>query len=217
MLSERIGRWVFWLMFIGANVAFFPMHIAGMLGMPRRIYTYQAGLGWSTVNMITTIGAYIFAVGVAVFIYDFFRSLRHGAIAGDNPWDGSTLEWSIPSPPPPYNFAVLPIVRSRYPLWEARLGAPPNETAPLPALDAGRETFSTSMVNSDAQAVLRMPEDSLWPVLLSFSLMIFFYGVLFSIWWLGIVAAAAVLVTIAGWFWPGRVQTGDVTLSAGEA
>ena len=213
MLSERIGRWVFWLMFLGANIAFFPMHITGMLGMPRRIYTYQAGLGWSTANMITTIGAYIFALGVALFIFDFFRSLKRGAIAGNNPWDASTLEWSVTSPPPPYNFAVLPTVRSRYPLWEDRLGEPPQTAPALPALDDGRETFTTSMLDSDPQAVLRMPEDSIWPVLLSLSLLILFYGVLLSAWWLAIVAAAGVFVTIVGWFWPGPVRTGDVLLS----
>ena len=213
MLSERIGRWVFWLMFVGANVAFFPMHIAGMLGMPRRIYTYQAGLGWSTVNMITTIGAYVFALGVALFIFDFFRSLKRGAIAGNNPWDAPTLEWSVSSPPPPYNFAVLPTIRSRYPLWEGRLGEPPDTTPELPALDDGRETFTTSMLDSEAQAVLRMPEDSLWPVLLSLSMMILFYGVLLSMWWLAVIAAAAVFTTIVGWFWPGPVSTGDVPLS----
>lgn len=209
MLSERIGRWVFWLMFVGANVAFFPMHIAGMLGMPRRIYTYQAGLGWSAVNMITTIGAYVFALGVALFIFDFFRSLRHGAVAGNNPWDGSTLEWSVSSPPPPYNFAVLPTVRSRYPLWEDRLGEPPQTAPALPALDDGRETFTTSMLDSDPQAVLRMPEDSIWPVLVSLSLLVLFYGVLLSVWWLAIVGAVGVFVTIVGWFWPGRIPTGD--------
>lgn len=217
MLSERIGRWVFWLMFVGANVAFFPMHIAGMLGMPRRIYTYAAGLGWSTVNMITSIGAYVFALGVALFIFDFFRSRKRGAIAGNNPWDASTLEWSISSPPPPYNFAVLPTVHSRYPLWEDRLGDPAQTAPPLPALEDGRETFTTSMLDSDAQAVLRMPEDSIWPLLLSLSILILFYGVLLSAWWLAIVGAVAAFVAIVGWFWPGDIQTGDVLLSSPES
>ena len=203
MLSERIGRWVFWLMFIGTNVAFFPMHIAGMLGMPRRIYTYQAGLGWADVNMITTIGAYIFALGVALFIFDFFRSLKHGAIAGNNPWDAPTLEWSVSSPPPPYNFAVIPVVRSRHPLWAERLGEAASTTgAELPVLEDGRETISTSMLDSRPQEVLLMPEDSIWPFLLSCALLVFFYGILTSLWWLAIIGAVGLATTMTGWFWP---------------
>ncbi|HEY5086151.1 MAG TPA: cytochrome c oxidase subunit I [Gemmatimonadaceae bacterium] len=218
MLSERIGRWVFWLMFVGANVAFFPMHIAGMLGMPRRIYTYQAGLGWDAVNMITTVGAYVFALGVALFIFDFFRSLKHGPLAGNNPWDGPTLEWSVSSPPPPYNFAVIPTVRSRYPLWEERLGEPaPDASTALPLLEEGRETFSTSMLDSDPQEVLQMPEDSIWPILLSLALLILFYGLLLSLWWLAIIGAVGVVATMVGWFWPSHVLADDSMLTQAES
>ncbi len=203
MLSERIGRWVFWLMFIGANVAFFPMHITGMLGMPRRIYTYQAGLGWTDLNVITTVGAYIFALGVGLFIFDFFRSLKHGAIAGNNPWDAPTLEWSVSSPPPPYNFAVIPVVRSRHPLWAERLGEAPSTTgSELPVLEDGRETIGTSMLDSRPQEVLLMPEDSIWPFLLSSALLVFFYGILTSLWWLAIIGAVGLATTMTGWFWP---------------
>ena len=203
MLSERLGRWVFWTMFVGFNVAFFPMHITGMLGMPRRIYTYQPGLGWDTANLISTLGAYVFAIGVLLFIVDFFRSLRVGEIAGDNPWDAPTLEWSTSSPPPPYNFAVMPTVRSPYPLWEKRLGE--REYSDLHAgavLDTGRETFGTSALDSEPEEVLRMPEDSLWPVLLSLSLLVLFYGLLTSLWWLAIVGAGGLVVTTVGWLWP---------------
>lgn len=217
MLSERLGRWVFGLMFAGGNLAFFPMHIAGMLGMPRRIYTYQAGLGWDAVNLITTIGAYVFAAGVALFLVDFFRSLRHGPVAGDNPWDGSTLEWSVSSPPPPYNFAVLPTVRSRYPLWEDRLGAAPRAVnAAAPVLDNGRETFGTSPLDSDPEEILRMPEDSLWPVFVSLALLISFYGLLFSLWWMAIIGVAGFTVTMVGWFWPSRIPIGDSLLTPAE-
>jgi len=203
MLSERIGRWVFWLMFIGANVAFFPMHITGMLGMPRRIYTYQAGLGWTDLNVITTVGAYIFALGVGLFIFDFFRSLKHGAIAGNNPWDAPTLEWSVSSPPPPYNFAVIPVVRSRHPLWAERLGEASSTAGPeLPVLEDGRETIGTSMLDSRPQEVLLMPEDSIWPFLLSSALLVFFYGILTSLWWLAIIGAVGLATTMTGWFWP---------------
>jgi cytochrome c oxidase subunit I len=204
MLSERLGRWVFWLMFVGMNVAFFPMHIAGMLGMPRRVFTYPSGLGWDLPNLITTIGAFVFATGVALFLVDFLRSLRVGAIAGDNPWDAPTLEWSVSSPPPAYNFAVLPTVRSPYPLWESRLnerGGASVVTAGM-TLDEGRETFGTSPLDARATEILRMPDDSLWPVLLSLALLVIFFGLLMSAWWLAIVGGLGLLATMTGWFWP---------------
>jgi cytochrome c oxidase subunit I len=203
MLSERLGRWVFWLMFIGMNVAFFPMHIAGMLGMPRRVFTYPSGLGWDLPNLITSVGAAVFASGVALFVVDFVRSLRVGAIAGNNPWDAPTLEWSMSSPPPAYNFAVLPTVRSPYPLWEGRLnerGA--SEVNAGMTLDEGRETFGTSPLDARATEVLRMPDDSLWPVLLSFALLVIFLGLLVSAWWLAIVGGLGLFATMSGWFWP---------------
>ena len=121
MMSERLGKWSFWVMFIGFNLGFFPMHISGMLGMPRRIYTYPSGMGWDTLNLITSVGAFMFAFGVLLFLYNVVISLRRGEAASPNPWDGSTLEWSTPSPPPAFNFVSLPNIVSRHPLWEDRL------------------------------------------------------------------------------------------------
>jgi cytochrome c oxidase subunit 1 len=118
MLSEGLGKVHFWLNFIGMNLTFFPMHFSGMLGMPRRIYTYDSGQGWDTFNLISSIGAYMLVVATAVFAWNFFRSRKHGEVAGSNPWGAGTLEWTIPSPAPVYNFAALPNVTSRYPLWE---------------------------------------------------------------------------------------------------
>jgi cytochrome c oxidase subunit 1 len=118
LLNETLGKWHFWLNFIGMNLTFFPMHFSGMLGMPRRIYTYDSGQGWDSYNLMSSIGAYLIAVATLIFVYNFFTSRKRGAAAGHNPWHAGTLEWSIPSPPPEYNFAVLPQVTSRYPLWE---------------------------------------------------------------------------------------------------
>lgn len=118
LLDERLGRWNFWLMFIGFNLGFFPMHIAGLLGMPRRVYTYQAGIGWDTANLIETIGVYMLALGILVFFVNLMRSRRHGDRAGGNPWGANTLEWATPSPPPAYNFRAIPVVKGRDPLWE---------------------------------------------------------------------------------------------------
>ena len=102
--DERLGRWNFWTMFIGFNLGFFPMHISGLLGMPRRIYTYPDGMGWDWLNLITTLGSFLFAVGVLLLLINVVVSRRSGRIAGHNPWDAPTLEWATPSPPPPYNF-----------------------------------------------------------------------------------------------------------------
>ncbi len=203
MLDERLGQWNFWVMFIGFNVGFFPMHIAGLLGMPRRIYTYPAGLGWGMTNLIESIGSYLFAVGVLLFIVNFFRSQRSGANAGPNPWDASSLEWATTSPPPPYNFAVIPTVRSREPLWEERLGLPSRSTTDdKPVLDEGRLTLGTTPLDGAPFAVLRMPEDSLWPVALAAALLLLFYGLLVARWEMTFVGGALVLACIVGWLWP---------------
>ena len=120
MLDERAGKWSFWTMFIGFNATFFVQHALGLSGMPRRIYTYQPGLGWSTYNLISTIGAFILGVGVLITILNVARSLKHGKIAGPDPWKGNTLEWFTTSPPPVNNFDAIPRVRSVEPMRDIR-------------------------------------------------------------------------------------------------
>jgi cytochrome c oxidase subunit 1 len=120
MLSERLGRWHFWLFTIGFNLTFLTMHIPGMLGMARRIYTYPADRGWEVWNLVTTLGVPLQILGVALFVVNVVVSLRRGAPAGNDPWDAWTLEWATSSPPPPYNFAVVPTVSSRRPLWDLK-------------------------------------------------------------------------------------------------
>src|SRR5947199_88092 len=113
MLNETLGKWNFWLMLLGFNLTFFPMHILGLVGMPRRTYRYPSGYGWDTMNMIETIGAFIIALSVLIFFVNIIYSSRRGVIAGNDPWDARSLEWSIPSPPPEYNFAEIPVVEAR--------------------------------------------------------------------------------------------------------
>ena len=120
MLSERLAKWQFWLLYIGFILTFGPMHISGMLGMPRRIYTYDADRGWAFWNQLTTLGAVIQIPSFLIFVYNLFASLKNGKPAGDDPWDAWTLEWSTSSPPPAYNFAAIPTVRSRRPLWDLK-------------------------------------------------------------------------------------------------
>ncbi len=120
MLSERLGRWHFWLLYIGFILTFGPMHVSGMLGMPRRIFTYEPDRGWDIWNQLSTAGALIQAPSYLLFVLNIFLSLRSGKPAGDDPWDAWTLEWATPSPPPAYNFETIPTVHSRRPLWDLK-------------------------------------------------------------------------------------------------
>ena len=120
MMSEELGKWHFWLFVLGFHMTFDFMHIVGLLGMPREIYTYQPGHHWATWNLIVTVGAFIQAIAVLIFVYNLVRSHFYGELAGNDPWDAWTLEWATTSPPPSYNFAEDPMVRSRRPLWDLK-------------------------------------------------------------------------------------------------
>jgi cytochrome c oxidase subunit I+III len=156
-LSEGLGRWVFGLMFIGFNVAFFPMHIVGLMGMPRRVWTYSDAMGWATVNTISTLGAFLFAAGVLLFMIDLLRRFRLGEHHEDNPWGAGTLEWL---PNDVYSTRSIPHVTSREPLWDQ-----PNLAADVEAgryylpnaPTAGRETIVTTPVGAEPDYVIRIP------------------------------------------------------------
>jgi cytochrome c oxidase subunit 1 len=120
MLNERIGKAQFWIMLLAMNITFFPMHVVGTDGMPRRIYTYEAGLGWDLWNLVETVGAFLLAFSVLMMAYNILASLRAGERAPADPWDGASLEWSVPSPPPVHNFERIPVVQSRRPLWDQK-------------------------------------------------------------------------------------------------
>ncbi len=206
LLDERLGRWNFWTMFIGFNLAFLPMHVTGLLGMPRRVYTYADGMGWDTLNLVTSIGSFVLAVGVLLFVANVVKSLKSGASAGANPWDAPTLEWSVPSPPPPYNFTVIPTVASRHPLWEDRLGeeGAVSSLSQGMLLDSGRETIGTTALDAAPDMIMEMPEDSFAPVLMAAGIAILFVGLLLKAWTVvgvgGFIAALALLL----WLWPRR-------------
>ncbi|HVX38068.1 MAG TPA: cytochrome c oxidase subunit I [Gemmatimonadaceae bacterium] len=215
MMHERLGTWNFWTLFIGANLVFFPMHILGMMGMPRRVYTYQAGLGWTAMNFIETIGAFLFAAGIVLFIVNVWMSRRGGRPAGANPWDAPTLEWSVPSPPPAYNFAVLPEIASRHPLWEDRLaeGSGRSILAKGPVLAEGRETLSTTPLDAEPTAIMRMPEDSYAPLVLAIGVGVIAYGLLFHLLWLAGLGAIGTAIAAIAWLWPDEATAYEGTTS----
>ena len=204
MLDERLGQWNFWLMFFGTNLLFFPMHLLGMQGMPRRIYTYGSGLGWTTENLIATFGAFVFAAGVAVFLANVWRSLSAGAPAGNDPWGGGTLEWSVPSPPPEFNFARIPTVHSREPMWtdRARELTAEDTGAEGATMLAGRETPGTTALDAELDGTLQMPGDSPWPLLLAAAIGIVFVALLAGSLWSAAIGAVATVFAAGAWFWP---------------
>jgi cytochrome c oxidase subunit 1 len=179
MLDEGLGKIHFWLMLIGFNLTFFPMHILGLNGMPRRVYTYPADLNFGFWNLVETAGAFILMLALLVFTYNLLRSLRSGAVAPADPWGGATLEWAIPSPPQEWNFAEVPEVSGRDPLWElerARGGK-----LPEPQRVSGKG--------------IHLPNPSYWPVVTAIGILVFFTGFIVGFPYVNI---AGVLVTFIG-------------------
>ncbi|MDB5512283.1 MAG: putative cytochrome c oxidase subunit protein [Enterovirga sp.] len=197
MMSERLGRWVAGLIFVGFNLAFFPMHILGLQGMPRRVYTYQADLPWGPLNMFVSLSSLMLAAGFLLFFIDAVRSARSGPPAGDNPWDSPSLEWATTSPPPPYNFARIPVVTGPSPLWENRDELP---VASGLRLDR-REIVITSVADAVPEARESSPRDSLWPFWAALTTSVLLIGSIFSPWAV-VWGSIPVAIALIGWFWP---------------
>jgi cytochrome c oxidase subunit 1 len=176
LLSEALGSIHFWLMFIGMNLTFFPMHFSGLMGMPRRIYTYDSGQGWEVFNMMSTVGTGILFVGMLVFVYNFLRSYKTGEVAGNDPWGAPTLEFSIPSPPPEYNFARIPRVTSRYPLWDVKSSAGAGEV-PHPRESGTHIELATGQSAKDLG--IPMPNPTIKPLICATGMVVMFTGLLF--------------------------------------
>ena len=186
MMNERLGKWHFWLNFIAMNLTFFPMHYSGMLGMPRRIYRYDSGQGWDTFNLISSIGSYMLVVSTLIFVYNFFKSRKSGEISGSNPWDAGTLEWTIPSPPPEYNFAVIPKVTSRYPLWEG------DET------DMESARLNSQEGKSAEELGIVLPYSTIKPMIVAGAMIVMFLG-LITTKALIFIGAAVMVVSLYSW------------------
>ena len=208
LMDERLGRWIFWIMFAGFNIAFLPMHLTGLLGMPRRIYTYPAHMGWDTLNLVTTLGSFILASGVLLFFINVARSWRGGVEAGPDPWGGPTLEWAVPSPPPPYNFAIIPTIASRHPLWEEALDEERARSSLTRGmmLDEGKETIATTPMDAEPERIVKMPGDSYAPFALTLASLMLIVSLLFQQRVAGTIALAAVGAALLFWLWPRRVM-----------
>jgi cytochrome c oxidase subunit 1 len=182
MLSEGLGKLHFWLMFIGFNLTFAPMHILGLNGMPRRVYTYPAGLGFEFWNMVQTVGSFLIAASFLVFMYNVWKAHRGPATAPADPWHGATLEWAIPSPPPEFNFAEVPPVHSSTPQWDARRAAGGN--LPEPARHSG--------------AGIHMPNPSWRPLVAAIGVTVVWASVLFTAaawpWWMLTLGGVAIML-----------------------
>jgi len=186
MMDEKLGKIHFWLTFVAMNLTFFPMHFSGMLGMPRRVYTYDSGQGWDLYNAMSTAGAMIFPIAMAIFIYNFFLSRKRGEIAGPNPWGAGTLEWTIPSPPPEYNFAKIPTVTSRYPIWEGK------------EVDHADARINAQEGKTPADLGIIMPYSTIKPLLVALGLVIMFCGL---IWARALIGIGAVTMIFSLYSW----------------
>ncbi len=206
LLSPRLGRWAFWLMFIGFNVAFMPMHLTGLLGMPRRVYTYAPNLGFDTLNLISTVGAYVLAAGVAVLLFDVVRPRKKQPFAPRNPWQAGTLEWLAEMPPQSWGVRSIPVVRSRYPLWDQPGLMREVDTGRyfLPgAADGHRETLITTTLDAMPVQCQRVPGPTfkaLWAALFTGGAFIFATFAWYSA---ALISAVLALAVILLWLWTG--------------
>ena len=201
MMNETVGKISFWLVFVGFHLTFFPMHLSGLLGMPRRVYTYPAGLGLEVPNLISTLGAFILAAAVVLFVVNGLISLYRGVIAGPNPWGAARLEWATSSPPPVYNFEHIPVVESDTPLWDVE--------GELPVVTGLRvdekEILLTTVVAAAPDLREPVPAASLWPLIGAMAVGIVFVASIFSPWALvfGLVPCG---IAFTAWFWPKELK-----------
>jgi cytochrome c oxidase subunit I len=197
MMSERLGRWTAALIFVGFNLTFFPMHILGLQGMPRRVYTYQPEMHWGGINLFVSLSSVILAAGFLLFFVDALTSLVRGKPAGDNPWDAGTLEWATSSPPPAYNFVHMPVVTDASPLWAERDALP---VATGLRVDR-RELLVSSVAGGEPEARESSPGDSIWPFLAALATALMLIWSIFTPWAV-VWGSIPVTITLIGWFWP---------------
>jgi cytochrome c oxidase subunit 1/cytochrome c oxidase subunit I+III len=207
MLNERLGKISFWTMFIGFNLSFFPMHILGFLGMPRRVWTYSAGLGWDGLNALVSAGGALFGIGTGITLWNWAWSRRRGAPAPDDPWQGDSLEWSTSSPPPHFNFAAIPLVSGRHPLWDEGplvMATSGDDEATRGLGQEGardRVTPVTSGLDTRPEATMAIPEETYLPLVLALGLAVFFTGLLVEAVVIGVLGVGLAIVGLVWWAW----------------
>jgi cytochrome c oxidase subunit 1 len=197
LLNESLGKVHFWLALISFNLAFFPMHILGLEGMPRRVYTYPADLPWGGLNLLSTVGAYLFAASFVVLGVNVISSMRSLRWSGDNPWDAPTLEWAAASPPLPQNFTRIPVVTAREPLWAEREG--------LPMVGGLRADRREILISTATEAVPQLlessPQTSIWPFVTAMVTSVTLLGSIFT-GWAVIAGLLPIGIALTFWFWP---------------
>jgi cytochrome c oxidase subunit I+III len=203
LLKDSWGKVHFWLFVIGTNVTFFPMHILGLNGMPRRIYTYAADTGWGPLNFIATLGAATIALSVLVFVINAATSWFNGDVAGDNPWESSGLEWATASPPPSYNFVHTPVVQSRHPLWEPTVEQP----VVVGLRTDRRETLVTTLFDARPDSRHTSPAGSIWPLFTALCMGLLFIGSIFSPYFV-LGGLGVSLIGLVGWALASSQSTG---------
>ncbi|HEX2850102.1 MAG TPA: cytochrome c oxidase subunit I [Acidimicrobiales bacterium] len=210
LLSERLGKWSFWMMFVGFNVTFFPMHVLGLLGMPRRVWTYSAGLGWDGLNLLISIGSGVFALGTLLTVANLVWARRRGAPAGADPWDADSLEWSVSSPPPHWNFTTIPSVAGRHPLWEGaaldehREALAGEDDAVESMGGAGaltRTTPITGGLDTRPERLLVVPRETYLPFVAALGVAAVFVGMLVDAALVGGVGVLLGAIGIVWWGW----------------
>ncbi|MCU1501482.1 MAG: cytochrome oxidase, partial [Ilumatobacteraceae bacterium] len=212
MMDERLGKWSFWTMLVGFNVTFGPMHVLGEMGMPRRVYTYDAGLGWATLNLIISLGSVLFAAGTLLTVLNVVLSLRRGPVAGPDPWHADTLEWAISSPPPDQNFDAVPVVASRHPLWfpaPLQLAADSDDELTHSQGEQGaleRTSPITSGLDTLPERGMGIPRPSALPCLAALGVLVFFFGLLVSAALVLVIGVIVALAGITAWAWRTEVD-----------
>ncbi|MDQ3679586.1 MAG: cytochrome c oxidase subunit I [Actinomycetota bacterium] len=213
MLNERLGKVSFWVMFVGFHLAFFPMHVLGFLGMPRRIYTYSSGLGWETLNLVVTFGSALFGFGTLLTLGNFLVSRVRGEPAGANPWNADGLEWSTPtSPPPECNFEAIPVAAGRHPLWdserleETESGTDEATKSMGPSGALNRQTPIVSGLQSGPEETMEIPQPTYLPFVLALGLAVLFLGLLLKAAVVGVLGVVVAAAGMTGWLWRTEVD-----------
>ncbi len=203
-MNETIGHVQFWIAFVGFNLTFFPMHILGLAGMPRRVYTYTPEMGWDHLNLLSSCGALLFAHSFALMLWNVIASLRRGDLASANPWGASTLEWATASPPPPQNFSRIPVVHHRDPLWQ--------QGENLPAVGGlsveRRELLSGSVADAEPHTREASPTPTVWPLITAIATTIFFIGSIYTP-WAAVWGTPPLAIALIAWFWPSDTKESE--------